>query len=57
MHHSIESLFFGSQFIQPIIHLHDGLHGETNAALRLFQHTPDAVELVFIHEVLEKQVG
>ena len=57
MHHRIESLLFGSQFIQPVIHFHDGLHGETNATLRLFQHTPDAVELVLIHEVLKKQVG
>ena len=52
-----KSLLLGSQLIQPVVHLHDGLHGETKSALCTLQHPADTVELVLVDNVPEEQVG
>ena len=57
VHHGIKALLLGSQLIQPVVHLHDGLHGETKSALCTLQHPADTVELVLVDNVPEEQVG
>ena len=47
----------GTEWEMPVVHLHDGLHGETKSALCTLQHPTDTVELVLVDNVPEEQVG
>ncbi len=57
VHHGIKALLLGSQLVQPVVHLHDGLHGEAKSALCTLQHPTNTVELVLVDDVPEEQVG